>query len=54
MNPYNFNKLLNELNDIRDKIPFPKNVKELFQIKTLQRINKEIESIYNNEKKNDK
>ena len=54
MNPYNFNKLLNELNDIRDKIPFPKNVKELFQIKTLQKINKEIESIYNNEKKNDK
>ena len=55
MNPYNFKKLINELSDIIDKIPFPKNVKELFQIKTLQRINKEIESKnINNQKKDDK
>ena len=52
---YNFKKLINELSDIIDKIPFPKNVKELFQIKTLQRINKEIESKnINNQKKDDK
>ena len=53
MNPYNFKKLVNELSDIIDKIPFPKSVKELFQIKTLQRINKEIES-NNNKTKEDK
>ncbi len=53
MNPYNFKKLVSELSDILDKIPFPKSVKELFQIKTLQRINKEIES-NNNKTKEDK
>ena len=53
MNPYNFKQLLNELTDIIDKIPFPKTVKELFQVKTLQRINKEIQS-KDNEKKIDK
>ena len=53
MNPYNFKKLVNEISDILDKIPFPKSVKELFQIKTLQRINKEIES-NNNKTKEDK
>ena len=54
MNPYNFKKLVNELSDIIDKIPFPKSVKELFQIKTLQRINKEIESNNNKTKEEDK
>ena len=54
MNPYNFKKLVSELSDIIDKIPFPKSVKELFQIKTLQRINKEIESNNNKSKEEDK
>ena len=54
MNPYNFKKLVSELSDIIDKIPFPKSVKELFQIKTLQRINKEIESNNNKTKEEDK